>query len=75
MGAHTPCNCAVNDGHIVSCPLHAAAPALLRELERTRAELYRLAMKAPDLNPNVDYITGQADAAIRAAKGESNETK
>src|SRR5690242_9268898 len=32
MSAHTPCKCTVNDGHIVSCPLHAAAPRMLAAL-------------------------------------------
>lgn len=49
--------------------LIAAAPALLAALERTQTELYRLAMKAPDLNPNVDYILDQARAALAQATG------
>ena len=31
--AHTPCGCTVNDGHIVSCHVHAAAPEMLEALE------------------------------------------
>jgi hypothetical protein len=68
MGAHTPCNCTVNDGHIVSCPLHEAAPQLLEVAEAF----------CVDYCPNPAELAKWRDkfrAAIRAAKGESNETK
>jgi hypothetical protein len=34
------CACRVNDGEIVRCPLHAAAPKLLGALEAIQKELF-----------------------------------
>ena len=59
MSAHTPCKCAVNDGHIVSCPLHAAAPRMLAYLKQTMVQV----------DDNMHFI---ARAILRDIEGESN---
>ena len=71
---HTPCTCAVI-GHrrvnIEYCPLHAAAPKLLKALEACRSEIMRTAVLYADKIRTEMNPVHMADAAIKAAKGDA----
>lgn len=50
--------------------VRAAAPAMQEALQEITNFAYRLAMKAPDLNPEGDRIILAARAALRLADGK-----
>ena len=74
MSEHTrqfPCKCYIDGDHLMACPLHAAAPALLEALENLVECIEKL---ADDGRPIPGYAWKNVDrsrAAIRAAKGET----
>ena len=75
------CACRVNDGEIIRCALHAAAPkfvaALERFMEAHRAFNGLLATRQPDdaivgaMDALLDCAAAQAEATIKEAKGEA----
>ncbi len=53
------------------CPLHAAAPELLKALEACRSEIMRTAVLYADKIRTEMNPVHMADAAIKAAKGDA----
>lgn len=68
-GCVVACLTAEHEPRITFCPLHASAPEMRDALQATADELYRLAMKAPDLNPTVDPILFRARAMLARIAG------
>jgi hypothetical protein len=72
MSVHTPhikqpvCVCYTDGDHLMACPLHSAAPALLEALEG----LVHCNVWIADIDDGDKARMSKARAAIRAAKGD-----